>query len=98
MAATNDAMDALDELADPEFWTNAGAVFAGFMAPTVARNLIEPNTSYDIPDETYGLLVVGGAQYAPSHERELMLGGGLYAVDKLAERADLKQTISGVGN
>ena len=98
MAATSDATDALDELADPEFWTNAGAVFAGFMAPTVARNLIEPNTSYDIPDATYGLLVVAGAQYAPAYKRELMLGGGLYAVDKLAEHFDLKQSISEVGN
>jgi hypothetical protein len=98
MAATSDAMDALDELADPEFWTNAGAVFAGFMAPTVARNLIEPNTSYDIPDELYGGAVVVGAQYSPAYKRELMLGGGLFAVDKLAERADLKQTISEAGN
>ena len=98
MAASNEAMDALDELADPEFWTNAGAVFAGFMGPTVARNLIEPNTNYDIPDETYGLLVVAGAQYAPAYQNELMLGGGLYSVDKLAERFDLKQHIGEVGN
>ncbi|GAA0276929.1 hypothetical protein [Halobacterium noricense] len=98
MAATEDAMDALDELADPEFWSQAGAVFGGFVAPTVARNLIEPNTNYDIPDETYGALVVAGAQYSPAYQRELMLGGGLYSVDKLAERFDLKQHITEVGN
>ena len=97
MAASN-ATDALDELADPEFWSQAGAVFGGFMAPTVARNLIEPNTTYDIPNELYGAVVVAGAQYAPAYERELMLGGGLYTVDKLAERFDLKQHISQVGN
>lgn len=98
MAATEDAMDALDELADPEFWSQAGAVFAGFVGPTVARNLIEPNTSYDIPDEAYGALVVAGAQYSPAYSRELMLGGGLYSVDKFAERMELKQHITEVGN
>jgi len=98
MAATDEAMDALDELADPEFWSQAGAVFTGFVGPTVARNLIEPNTSYDIPDEAYGALVVAGAQYSPAYSRELMLGGGLYSVDKFAERMDLKQHITEVGN
>ncbi|MFB6087851.1 MAG: hypothetical protein ABEJ85_04960 [Haloarculaceae archaeon] len=98
MAATDNAMDALDELADPEFWTQAGAVFAGFVGPTVAKNLIEPNTDYDIPDELYGVLVVAGAQYAPAYERELMLGGGLYTVDQLAIRYGLKQTIEEAGS
>ena len=98
MAASN-ATDALDELADPEFWSQAGAVFAGFMGPTVVRNIAEPNTPWDIPDEAYGVAVVAGAQYAPkSYQKELMLGGGLYSVDKLAERFNLKQHISGVGN
>ncbi|SEW10201.1 hypothetical protein [Halobacterium jilantaiense] len=98
MAATSDAMDALDELADPEFWMQAGAVFTGFMGPTVAKNLIEPNTSYDIPDEAYGALVVAGAQYSPAYKRELMLGGGLYTVDQLAVRYNLKQHIQEAGN
>ncbi len=98
MAATDEAMDALDELADPEFWGQAGAAFAGFLGPTVAKNLIEPNTSYDIPDEVYGMLVVAGAQFAPAYQNELMLGGGLYAVDQFAERFDLKESVAEVGN
>ncbi|WP_232703148.1 hypothetical protein [Halobacterium wangiae] len=98
MAATSDAMDALDELADPEFWSQAGVVFGGFMAPTVVRNLVEPNTTYDIPDELYGGAVVVGAQYSPAYKREIMLGGGLYAVDKAAERWNIKQHISEAGN
>jgi hypothetical protein len=62
------------------------------------RNLVEPNTNYDIPDELYGAAVVAGAQYAPAYGRQLMLGGGLYSVDKFAERMNLKQHITEVGN
>jgi len=91
-------MDSLDELADPEFWTKAGAVFAGFMAPTVVRNIAEPHSPWDVPDELYGVGVIVGAQYSPEYKRHLMLGGGLYSVDKLAERLNLKQHISQVGN
>lgn len=96
--ATNQATDALDELADPEFWSQAGAVFGGFLAPTVVRNFAEGSLPYDIPDELYGVAVIVGAQYSPAYKQQLMLGGGLYSVDKLAERFGLKQSITGVGN
>lgn len=38
-----------------------GILFGGLMAPTVARNLIEPNLPWDLPDEASGVGVVLGA-------------------------------------
>lgn len=89
--------DAFDTLADGEVWMQAAAVGAGFLAPTVVRNLTEPNMNFDAPDELYGLLLVAGGQWSPMYANEVTLGGAIYTVDKLAERFDLKQSIPGTG-
>lgn len=73
------------------------AVFAAFMAGTVARNVIEPNSPFDLPDELYGLLVMFGASYSPAYTREIQIGGGLYTADKLAERTGVKSTVTELG-
>jgi hypothetical protein len=75
--------EAFDTLADGETWESAAAVMAGFLAPTVARNLFEPNVGVDLPDEVYGLLVVVGGQYSPMYGSHVSLGGAVYSVETL---------------
>lgn len=87
--------DAFGTLADADMWEEAAATTAGFLAPTVARNLLEGQTSMDIPDEAYGAAVVAGSTYAPAYSGNIALGGGVYVADALLERFDLKQTVTG---
>ena len=86
-----------ETLLDTEEWLQIVAVFAAFLAGTVARNVIEPNSPFDLPDELYGLLVMFGASYSPSYTREIQIGGGLYTADKFAERMGVKQTVTDLG-
>jgi len=86
---------AFGTLADADMWEEAVATTAGFLAPTVARNLLEGQTSMDIPDEAYGAAVVAGSPYSPAYSGEIALGGGVYVADKLLERFELKQTLTG---
>lgn len=88
---------AFDTLADTDLWAEAAAVGAGFLAPTLVRNVAEPNTGMDIPDEVYGLAVVVGGQYSPMYGDMITLGGAVYTTDKLLERLDMKQSIPGTG-
>lgn len=87
--------EAFGTLADADVWEQAAAVFAGFVAPTIARNVLEGQTSMDIPDEAYGIAVVAASPYAPAYSGELALGGGLYVIDTGLERFGLKQTVTG---
>ncbi|MFU1780714.1 hypothetical protein ACM16X_04970 [Haloarcula japonica] len=89
--------DAFGIVADTGTWEDASAVLAGFLAPTVARNVIEPNTGQDLPDEVYGILVVLGGQYSPMYGNMVTLGGATYTVDKLLQRVNLKQSITQMG-
>lgn len=89
--------EAFDTLADDEVWEQAGATLAGFLAPTVARNLIEPNTGFDVPDELFGVAVIAGSRYSPMYQNEMAVGGGMYVADKVLERFDLKQSITSLG-
>lgn len=94
-----DYATAFDTLASSDLWVEAAAVFGGFMAPTVVRNL----ASGVVPDavdepELYGLATVAGGQFLPAYQHEVTLGGGIYTVDKAAERFGLKSTVQGVGN
>lgn len=93
-----DLADAFDQLMSFDMWEEVAAILAGFFAPTVLNNLVSGfvPAAADIP-ETYGLAVVGAAQFAPSYSNELSLGGGLYTADKLAERTGIKQTVVSVG-
>lgn len=90
--------DSFDVLLDEDEWMEAGAVFAGFMAPSVVRNLLEGGMPFDAPDELYGVATMVGGQYAPMYANAISLGGGVYVADKLAERAELKQRVTALGN
>jgi len=89
--------DSFDTLADSDMWMDVAILFGAFLAGTVARNLIEPNSPWDLPDEVYGVLVVLGAGYLPEGENMARMGGGLYTADKLAVRFGLKQRVTSVG-
>ena len=92
-----DLQDQFDQLLDYEEWIQILVVLAAFMAGTVVRNVLEPNTPFDLPDEVYGLVVFFAGGYAPEYGREVMIGGGLYTADKLAERLDVKQRVTSIG-
>jgi hypothetical protein len=92
-----DLQDQFDQLLDVEDWMMIIAVFAAFMAGTVVRNVLEPNTPVDLPDEVYGILVMLAGGYSPQYAGSIVTGGGLYTVDKLAERFDLKQRVNQMG-
>ncbi|MFC6730927.1 hypothetical protein ACFQFH_20075 [Halobaculum halobium] len=94
-----DMAEAFDALASTELWESVAAIFAGFMAPTVLKNLtsgVAPDMVKDNP-EVYGLAVAAGGQLSPMYSYEISIGGGLYTVDKAAERFDIKSTVQGVG-
>lgn len=89
--------DAFGTLADADHWEEAVAALGGFLAPTIARNVVEGSTGFDVPDEAYGIAVMALAQYSPMYVREVQLGGGMYAADKALERFGLKSTITSLG-
>lgn len=84
--------DAFDNVTDSDLWVEAAIVFAAFLAPTVARNMLDPFMPGEgLPDAIYGIIVMAAAAFAPDYQESVALGGGLYTVDKVAERFDLKQ-------
>lgn len=89
--------NSFDVLLEEDTWMEAAAIFAGFLFPTVVRNVLEPNTPFDAPDEVYGLAVMVGGQYAPMYQTQITTGGGLYTVDKVAQRAGIKQRVTSMG-
>ena len=93
MASTID--QAFGTLADADMWEEGAAALAGFLAPTVIRNLAEGQTQMDIPDEVYGVATIFIAQYSPAYSEMLSVGGAAYTGDKLLERFNLKQTVTG---
>jgi hypothetical protein len=87
--------EAFGTLADVDMWEEAAAVTGGYLAPTLARNLLEGETDMDVPDEAYGIAVMAVGAYSPMYGGEIALGGGVYTVDTLLERVGLKQTVTG---
>lgn len=92
-----DLTEAFGVVADAQMWEESAAVLAGFLAPSIARNVAEGRTSFDIPDEAYGVAVMVAGNYSPAYSAQIMLGGGVYSADKALERVGLKQTITSVG-
>jgi hypothetical protein len=92
-----DLSEQFQMLADSDMVVEVIVVLAAFMIPTIARNVLEPNTPFDVPDEAYGVLVAFGATFLPEYREQAMLGGGLYSADKAAERFGLKQRVTSVG-
>jgi hypothetical protein len=92
-----DLSEQFGAIADSEMVVEVIVVFAAFMAPTVLRNVIEPNTPFDAPDELYGVLVAFLAGYLPEYTNQARVGGGLYVADKAAERFNVKQRVTSMG-
>jgi hypothetical protein len=87
--------EAFGNVADADMWEEAVAVAAGFLTPTLIRNVAEGRTNVDVYDEVYGLAVMALAAYSPMYSGSLALGGGVYTLDTLMTRFDLKQTVTG---
>lgn len=86
--------DAFDDLVDTDFWVTAASVFVGFVAPIVLANVIEAR-GRDLPNEVYG---VGTAVVGLAMDYEMVAaGGGVYVVDSLAQRLELKREVTQLG-
>lgn len=93
-----DLSDAFEQVYEFDMWEEVLAILAGFFAPTIVKNLAQGAVPDAIDyDEMYGLVVVVAGQFSPAYQHEISIGGGLYTADKLAERANIKSTIVGVG-
>lgn len=88
MANNMDIGEAFDAVADTDLWIDVVSLLAGFAAAAVAQSAIENRANTDLPDEVYGMVVVGAAEVVPLGEytREVQLGGaghtGLNAVGR----------------
>ena len=92
-----DLNKSVEKLAEPDLWEDALATGAGFMGASIAQTVIDGMTSFDVPNEAYGVLVAVGGQYAPEYSNQVTVGGALYTADALAQRFELKQSITEIG-
>jgi len=98
MSAVNDMTDSMDVIADPDMWETAAATAGGYLGSSIAQSTIDGMTSFDVPNEFYGLGVAyGGYQFAPAYNRELAIGGMIYTADALAQRFGVKQSVTNIG-
>ncbi|MCU4716866.1 hypothetical protein [Halapricum hydrolyticum] len=98
MSVATDMTDSMDVLADPDMWETAAATAGGYVASSIAQNMIDGRTGFDVPNEAYGLAVAGvGYGYSPMYRREIATGGLIYTVDALAQRFDVKQSVTNLG-
>lgn len=88
--------DAFDALADDDFWMDAAMIFVGFLAPNVAANVIEGRLGQDLPNELYGVGTAAAAEMF-TDQRMVSVGAGLYTVDALAQRFNVKQRVTALG-
>jgi len=90
--------DSFDQLADTGMWENVMVLFGGFFGATLIKNTIEGRADIDAPDEVYGLVVVAlsAAMLDGAYQQFGAAGGGLYVVDKAAERFNIKSKVQGV--
>jgi hypothetical protein len=92
-----DLSSGFDAAQNPDVWMNVLAVLGGFLAPTVLRNVVDPNVR-DLPDELYGVVIMlGGYSTSFAQSNAIALGGGVYVADRLLVRAGLKQTVTSLG-
>lgn len=86
--------DVFDDLVDTDFWVMAASVFVGFIAPIVLANVIEAR-GRDLPNELYGVGAAAGG-LAMGYEM-VAVGGGVFVVDTLAQRLELKREVTQLG-
>ena len=85
---------ATDALSDTDMWTEAGMVLSGLAASVVLKNGID--SRFDLPDETYGVVIAGGA--AVMGYNRVAIGGMGYTGIKAAERVGFKSTVENAGS
>jgi len=89
--------DSFDDLADTEMWIEVAALGAGFMGASIIQTVGEGAVPFDLPNEVYGLGVAYvGFTVDMDHSNKVAMGGGLYTVDSLAQRAGLKNQITSI--
>lgn len=93
---------AIDELqsvlTDGGMYADVAAAGTGYMVPFIAENFAERYVPIDIPSEAVGILTAALLMvYAPSYEKELGLGAGVYAVETGADRVGIKETVVNLG-
>lgn len=96
MGSTIDFGGAFEAIADDDFWMTAVMVFVGFLVPNIVANVLEGGLSIDLPNELYGVATVAGAEMF-TDQRMVSVGGGLYTVDALAQRFNVKQRVTDLG-
>jgi hypothetical protein len=88
-----DLSDATDAVSDTDMWMEAGMVLGGLAASVVLKNGID--SRFDLPDETYGIVVAAGA--ATMGYSKVAIGGMGYTGIKAAERVGFKSTVENAG-
>ena len=81
--------DALDDLMNTDIWMSVGFVAADYLAPRLANNIFAP-----LPGEAYGIgSFLAGEMIG---QRGMTLGGGLYTVERAADRFEIDaETVTG---
>jgi len=95
--------ESYEQLASTDMWEDVLYVFLGFFAPVLFGRLVEgvgASFDFNIYDELYGVFVIVAAEFlmedSDDIRRQVQLGGGLYAVDRAAERYNIKSKIEGM--
>ncbi len=96
----SDLTASFEALADTDTMRDIATLGGAYMAAVVLKNTIDGRMSINVPDEAYGIVVAGGANYAADGDTAKfgMLGGGLYSLDALARRAGIKSKIQNAGS
>jgi hypothetical protein len=91
--------DEFSRLMDSEFVIHVVIVLAAYMVPTLLKNTIEGRDVVDLPDEVYGLVTVLGSGYLldGDYRKFAGIGGGVYTVEKVTERAGIKSAVDEMG-
>ncbi len=88
---------AVNKLADQKVWKEAVFILVGYVLPMMGEKLLESSIEMDVPGEAYGAVSMVGSYYAMSQgksRRQVMAGSGVFVLDRLAERANLKDTLN----
>lgn len=87
--------DSFDALADEDLWMETAAVAGGYIGSAVARGTVEGMLPFDLPNEAYGVgVAAAGYAYSPMYNKQVAMGGAVYTLDSLAQRAGVKGQIT----
>lgn len=91
--------DNFEMLADADMWLDVAAVGGGYLGANVAQSVGDGVSPVDVPNEAYGLgvAVAGFAVDMDGYGRQVAVGGGLYAVDNLTQRFEIRDEIMNYG-